>query len=155
MVKRKISFRWQSLKIEEPEMDGKCLCGVINVRTPDKKIVDACHCGMCRRWGGGPALGLACGSDVQIDGVEKLKVYQSSEWAERAFCGECGTHIFYRLLPTNEYFVPAGLFQDGVEFEFKEQIFIDRKPSYYDFANQTSNLTEAEVFAKFMPSEDS
>jgi hypothetical protein len=133
-------------------MDGKCLCGAINVRTPDKKSIDACHCGMCRRWGGGPALGVLCDSDVQIEGVDKLKVYNSSEWAERAFCGECGTHIFYRLLPTNQYFMPAGLFQDGIEF--KEQIFIDQKPSYYEFANQTINMTEAEVFAKFAPSEN-
>lgn len=130
-------------------MDGKCLCGAITLRTPDKTSIDACHCSMCRRWGGGPALGVACGTDVQIDGIDKLQVYQSSEWAERAFCGECGTHIFYRLVPTHEYFVPVGLFQDGIEFELKEQIFIDRKPSYYDFANQTLNLTEAEVLAKF------
>jgi hypothetical protein len=136
-------------------MNGKCLCGEIGIQTPDKKTVDACHCGMCRRWGGGPALGLACGADVQIDGIEKLKVYKSSAWAERAFCGECGTHVFYRLLPSNEYFVPAGLFQDEGEFEFKEQIFIDRKPSYYEFANQTVNLTESEVFAKLMPGENS
>ncbi|MBD2078212.1 GFA family protein [Phormidium sp. FACHB-592] len=135
-------------------MDGKCLCGAITVRTPDKKNIDACHCGMCRRWGGGPALGVACGSEVQIDGVDKLKVYKSSEWAERAFCGECGTHLFYRLLATNKYFVPAGLFQNEIEFEFKEQIFIDVKPGYYEFANQTLNMTEAEVFAKFASSEN-
>jgi hypothetical protein len=134
-------------------MNGTCLCGAISIKTPDKKSIDACHCGMCRRWGGGPALGISCGTDVQIDGVEKLKVYPSSEWAERAFCSECGTHIFYRLLPTNEYFVPAGLFQDGIEFEFTEQIFIDKKPDYYEFANQTLRLTEAEVFAKFAPQE--
>jgi hypothetical protein len=135
-------------------MDGKCLCSAITVKTPDKTTIDACHCGMCRRWGGSPALGVPCGSDVQIDGFDKLKVYQSSEWAERAFCGECGTHIFYRLLLTNEYFVPAGLFQNEIEFEFKEQIFIDRKPSYYEFANQTLNMTEAEVFAKFASSQN-
>jgi hypothetical protein len=135
-------------------MDGKCLCGAINIKTPDKKSVDACHCGMCRRWGGGPALGVLCGSNVKIVGIEKVKIYRSSEWAERAFCGECGTHIFYKLLPTNEYFVPAGLFQDGVEFEFKEQIFIDMKPSFYEFANQTINMTEAEVFAKFAIAEN-
>jgi hypothetical protein len=135
-------------------MDGKCLCGKITVRTPDNNTLDACHCGMCRRWSGGPALGVPCGTDVQIEGVEHLKVYQSSEWAERAFCGECGTHIFYRLLPTKEYFVPAGLFQDGITFEFKEQIFIDKKPSYYEFTNQTLNLTEAEIFAKFAQSEN-
>lgn len=135
-------------------MNGKCLCGKIAVTTPDNKTLDACHCGMCRRWGGGPALGVPCGTDVQIEGADNLKVYQSSEWAERAFCGECGTHIFYRLLPTKEYFVPAGLFQDGITFEFKEQIFIDKKPSYYEFTNQTLNLTEAEIFAKFAQSEN-
>ena len=135
-------------------MDGKCLCGAITVRTPDKKSIDACHCGICRRWGGGPALGVPCGSDVQIDGVEQLKVYKSSEWAERAFCRECGTHIFYKLLHTNEYFVPADLFQNEIEFEFKEQIFIDMKHNYYEFTNQTLNITEAEVFAKFAPSEN-
>jgi len=147
-------FRWQALEIEEIGMDGKCLCGAITVRTPDKKSLDACHCSMCRRWGGGPALGVACGSDVQVDGVDNLKVYKSSEWAERAFCGECGTHMFYKLLATNEYFVSAGLFQNQVEFEFKEQIFIDMKPSYYEFANPTLNMTEAEVFAKFASSEN-
>ena len=135
-------------------MDGKCLCGAITVKTADKKSVDACHCSMCRRWGGGPALGVVCGPNVQIDGSDQLKVYKSSDWAERAFCRECGTHIFYKLLPTQEYFVPAGLFQDGVEFEFDEQIFIDMKPSYYEFANQTLNMTEAEVFAKFALSEN-
>ena len=135
-------------------MEGKCLCGEITVRTPDHTSIDACHCGMCRRWGGGPALGISCGSEVEIDGADKLKAYQSSDWAERAFCGECGTHIFYKLLPTGDYFVPAGLFQDGTKFEFKEQIFVDRKPGYYEFANQTANLTEAEVFAKFASLQD-
>ncbi len=135
-------------------MEGQCLCSAITIRTPDKKSIDACHCGMCRRWGGGPALVVSCGSEVQIEGVDKLKVYKSSEWAQRAFCSECGTHIFYRSLSTNEYFVPAGFFQDDLEFEFKEQIFIDRKPSYYEFANQTLNMTEAEIFTKFALSEN-
>ncbi len=130
-------------------MEGHCLCGAITVQAPDQKHLDACHCGMCRRWGGGPALGISCGTDVKLEGIEKLKVYQSSDWAERAFCGECGSHIYYKLLPTQEYFVPVGLFPDDIEFEFTEQIFIDKKPSYYDFANQTVNLTEAEIFAKF------
>lgn len=135
-------------------MNGQCLCGAITITTLDKKSLDACHCGMCRRWGGGPALAISCGSEVQIDGIDKLKVFKSSEWAERAFCGECGTHVFYKLLPTNEYSVPAGLFQNGIEFEFKEQIFIDMKPSYYEFANQTSNLTEAEILARFASNND-
>jgi hypothetical protein len=57
--------------------------------------------------------------------------------------------LYYRLIATNEYAVPAGLFQDAPQLQFAEQIFIDHKPSYYQFANQTSELTEAEVFAKY------
>jgi hypothetical protein len=75
-----------------------------------------------------------------------------SAWAERAFCSQCGTHLYYRLIPANEYILSVGLFQDGPEFQFREQIFIDRKPSCYEFANATSKLTEAQVFAKYAPS---
>jgi hypothetical protein len=52
-------------------------------------------------------------------------------------------------LGSQEYFVPAGLFQDDSQFEFTEQIYIDRKPHYYEFTNQTVNLSEAEVLAKY------
>jgi hypothetical protein len=96
-------------------------------------------------------LSLHCGDDVQIDGTESLTVFRSSEWAERGFCAKCGTHLYYRLVPANEYILSAGLFQDGMEFKFKEQIFIDKKPSYYEFSNKTEQLTEAQVFARYVP----
>lgn len=132
-------------------MKGTCLCGAISVTAHDHEDMTACHCGMCRRWGGGPMLSLHCGDDVQIDGTESLTVFRSSEWAERGFCAKCGTHLYYRLVPANEYILSAGLFQDGMEFKFKEQIFIDKKPSYYEFSNKTEQLTEAQVFAKYVP----
>jgi hypothetical protein len=34
---------------------------------------------------------------------------------------------------------------------FDRQIFIDEKPEYYSFANETKNMTGAEVFAQFAP----
>jgi len=33
--------------------------------------------------------------------------------------------------------------------EFSEEIFIDKKPEFYRFANDTKKKTEAEVFAEF------
>ena len=60
---------------------------------------------------------------------------------------------FLQIFGYSRIFLPAGLFQDGIEFEFKEQIFIDKKPSYYEFANKILNMTEAEIFAKFASSE--
>jgi hypothetical protein len=130
-------------------MKGSCLCGSVSIVAADHTAMSACHCGMCRRWGGGPFLSVHCGSDMKLTGTEHVTVFKSSDWAERGFCANCGTHLYYRLLATDEYVVPAGLFQEAAPFEFEEQIFIDQKPGYYAFANQTSELTEAEVFAKY------
>lgn len=132
-------------------MQGRCLCGAVNVATPDNLAMNACHCGMCRRWGGAPMMSVHCGSDVKFEGADKITAFRSSDWAERAFCSVCGTHLYYRLIPANDYILSVGLFQDGPEFQFREQIFIDQKPRSYDFANITSKLTEAEVFAKYAP----
>ena len=132
-------------------MKGRCLCGGVTVTTPDNVGMNACHCGMCRRWGGGPLMSVHGGSDVQFEGAANIATFQSSEWAERAFCKVCGTHLYYRLLTANDHALSVGLFQEGQMFEFEEQIFIDQKPDYYDFANDTAKLTEAEVFAKYAP----
>ncbi|MEQ9448085.1 MAG: GFA family protein, partial [Rhodospirillaceae bacterium] len=72
----------------------------------------ACHCGTCRKWGGGPLLAVDCGEHVTIDGEENVSIYQSSDWAERGFCGKCGTHLFYRLTQQPFYVIPVGLFGD-------------------------------------------
>ena len=54
-----------------------------------------------------------CGTDVQFNGG-KPSTFRSSEWAERGFCSGCGTHLFYHLLQSNEYILPAGLFPRSV-----------------------------------------
>lgn len=130
-------------------MKGKCLCGAVTITAPDLNEIAACHCGMCRRWGGGPFMTLHAGPGVTIDGKEHVKAYRSSDWAERAFCAECGTHLYYHLLPVDDYILSAGLFEESSGFLFKRQIFIDQKPDHYAFANDTEQLTEAQVFAQF------
>ena len=51
------------------KMQGSCLCGAVSLKTNSKTEVEACHCGMCRRWGGGPFLAIHCGSDVSFSGT--------------------------------------------------------------------------------------
>lgn len=129
---------------------AKCLCKAVTVtaQTIDLKM-GACHCGMCRKWTGGPFFATECGSGVTFDGQEHLGVYASSDWAERGFCKTCGTHLFYRLKDKNFYALSVGLFDGIKDFVFDHQIFIDEKPACYAFANQTRDMTGAEVFAKF------
>lgn len=130
-------------------MKGVCLCESVTVDVNDANEFEACHCGMCRRWGGGPFLAVHCGADVTVDGKEFVTIFSSSEWAERAFCKNCGSHLYYRLKGSNEYVVQLGLFQQIDNFVFKQQIFIDKKPAFYAFANETENLTEQEVFEQY------
>lgn len=128
-------------------MQGVCLCGNIRITASEHGEINVCHCSMCRRWGGGPMLAVHCGPNVQVEG--DATVYRSSDWAERGFCGTCGTHLFYHLLPADEYILPAGLFQPHEAFVLTAQIFIDEKPDYYAFANDTPTQTGEQVFAQF------
>ncbi|AUC43253.1 glutathione-dependent formaldehyde-activating, GFA [Dickeya solani RNS 08.23.3.1.A] len=81
---------------------------------------------------------------VTIEGEEHIGFYRSSDWAERAFCRTCGTHLFYRLFEPEIYSLPAGLFSDGQK-RLVSQIYIDNKPDYYDFVQQTPMVTEQDV----------
>ena len=94
-------------------------------------------------------MAMHCGSDVSFDGEEHISVFQSSDWAERGFCNQCGSHLFYRLKTDGEYIVPAGIFDSDEGFVFDHQVFIDEKPSFYGFSNQTHDMTGAELFAKY------
>lgn len=132
------------------ESKGQCLCGAVSVTAKAMPTaVGACHCSMCRKWGGGPLLVVNCGDQVEFSGAEHIKIYASSEWAERGFCTACGTHMFYRLKQNNMHFVPVGLFDDDAGLHFDHQVFIDEKPAYYTFGNDTKEMTGAEVLALF------
>ena len=132
------------------EMKGSCLCGAVQITAkPVDNNVGACHCGMCRKWGGGPFMEISCGTEVTFDGEESITVFDSSDWAERGFCSKCGSHLFYRLKHNKEHQMPIGLFGDGQDLVFDMQVFIDEKPPYYSFAEKTKTMTGAEIFAMF------
>ncbi len=133
--------------------NGKCLCGAVAVEANvTKNEFGACHCTMCRKWSaGGPYLGVHCGADTKWSGEENISVYDSSQWAERGFCNNCGTNLFYRLKETKEYHMAIGLLDNGESLKFTSQVFIDEKPENYAFANETVNLTGQQIFEMYAP----
>lgn len=137
-------------QMENAELRGSCLCGAVRAAVKmSSNSVSACHCTTCRKWGGGPALAIECGDDVRFEGADNISVFDSSEWAERGFCATCGTHLFYRLKKGGFYSLPVGLLDDTEQWVFDNQIFVDEKPSFYAFANETKKMTAAEVFALY------
>ena len=135
------------------KVSGSCLCGAVTY-TIDNAPHDtgACHCNMCRKWSGGVYLGVQAAPDqVEVRGEENITHFTSSAWAERGFCKQCGGNLFYHIVDSGDYQMAAGLFDDQSGLRLSLQVFTDKKPAFYGFANETKMMTEAEVFAMFAP----
>lgn len=132
-------------------LKGRCLCRAVGIEAQAANLnITACHCSMCRKWGGGPFLAISCAEAITFEGEDNIATFASSSWAERGFCKLCGTHLFYRLKEATEYEIPIGLLDEVPDIILTSQIYIDRKPPYYTFAEQTQILTEAEVMAQYV-----
>ena len=79
---------------------GGCLCGAVRyeIETGAPENV-YCHCRMCQKWTGSVVNtgAVVAKSALRLTQGEP-KYYQSSRYAERGFCPECGTSMTYRLL---------------------------------------------------------
>ena len=140
---------------DQPRVDrtGKCLCGAITFEARGVKLdASACHCGMCRRWASGPLLSAPC-AEVSWKG-EAPATIESSNWAERGFCAKCGTSLFYRLTQgkyQGTTSIALGALEDQSGFRLNKEWFIDKKPESYTFADETQEMTEAQIFEMYAP----
>ena len=77
-------------------LHGGCLCGATRYRADVAPVAVAlCHCSMCRRSAGAPAMAWAM---FPLDGFVvsgPLSTYASSPGVERGFCGRCGTQLTF------------------------------------------------------------
>src|SRR5690606_9332393 len=93
-------------------------------------------------------MALHC-EDVDIPENDALGVYRSSDWAERGFCKECGTPLFWRTHDHSMYAVSATAVEISEGLRLATETFIEEKPQYYAFANDTTKVTGAEWMAMF------
>lgn len=83
--------------------------------------------------GGAPFFAVKCGSNVNIEGRENIKEYDSSSWATRGFCTQCGTHLFFKFKESGDYNMPVGLFPGLKDLKMDMQYYSDQRPDYYCF----------------------
>ena len=128
-------------------MNGKCLCGAVSFVAHNVDTnAHCCHCSMCRTWSSGPSLTVAVGS-VTFKGEEYITRFASSLWAERGFCKQCGTNLFYRLRQSGDYMMGSGPFEDQSRFTLASEIYIDEKPPTYSLVGEHPRLTGAQFLA--------
>jgi len=89
---------------------GGCLCGEVRYQINEPSIdTNYCHCRMCQRFSGAPvvaastfpkdSLVITQGNPKYFETThEHALFYESSLIAERGFCPNCGSSLFYRPL---------------------------------------------------------
>lgn len=127
---------------------GHCLCGAVEVAIarPDAKV-EICQCSMCRRWGGA-FYAAQSGEYFTVTGEENAKIYRSSNWAERAFCGACGSNLWFRFLPTGNRSFSAGLFAAADRHGIAQEIFSGEAADRCRLAGDHPRQTGAEIIAE-------
>lgn len=136
------------------KINGQCLCGAVTITAlTDHSNMRACHCDMCRRHTSSMFISVATDqASIKVNGP--AKTFQSSEWAERAFCEVCGSTLWYGTPGDGARNLAAGLFDNGADTEMQIEFFNDRCPTGYALAGDHKKLTTQQTMALFAPQED-
>ena len=111
---------------------GSCMCGAVRYRVigPLRPII-ACHCIQCRKSSGHYVAATACATEaLHIEG-DTLQWYASSKEAERAFCGRCGSNLFWRRQGSSSISIWAGSIDGPTGLHIAQQLFAESKGDYY------------------------
>lgn len=134
---------------------GSCLCGAVRyAAATDAAVLGACACDQCRRHTGSLLVGLGVMADaVRWNGGPAT--YASSDWAERGFCRDCGSTLFYRVTagPMAGYTsLAAGTLDDLTGLALGHEYFADACTAYR-LAGDHARISRADTIAKFSGAE--
>jgi hypothetical protein len=113
---------------------GGCLCGSVRfeVRGPMRPVL-ICHCGQCRKQHGhAAAFTSALASEFRFLEERGLAWYRSSEEAERGFCRDCGSSLFWRRTGSRSLSVTAGSLDEPTGLTCGAHLFTASKGDYYE-----------------------
>lgn len=112
---------------------GRCLCGSVHYEVDRfERGVIACHCSQCRKTSGHfVAATQALNSNLRIISDATLKWFASSETAERGFCTECGSNLFWRKFGDNATSLMAGALESPTGLAMQSHIYSDAAGDYY------------------------
>lgn len=130
-------------------IQGQCLCGAVRITAgTDAPVLRVCHCDMCRRQNSGAFFSVeTVPGSVEVTG--EAQTYKSSDWAQRGFCGTCGSTLWYETVHDGRRNLAAGLFADAANAALSVEFFADMCPQGYRFAGEHRRLSTAETMALF------
>ena len=120
---------------ENRNFTGSCLCGAVHYEVNGKlREVVNCHCSLCRKHHGHfGAYTAAEKHDVKIfNNKKQLKWYRSpGKLAQRGFCKNCGSSLFWDLDNSEELSITAGSLEQPTGLQTTTEIYVRNKADYY------------------------
>jgi hypothetical protein len=89
---------------------GGCQCGRIRYAAAALGRASLCHCRMCQRATGNAFAPLVTATGVVFEGTPAR--FASSDVAERGFCRDCGTPLFYAPVRSSDVELMIGSLDD-------------------------------------------
>lgn len=116
---------------------GSCLCGAVRYEVSGRlRPVIFCHCNQCRKQTGHVMAATAARpEELHIhDDNGTLKWYRSSDAAERGFCANCGSTLFWRGEGRDYWAIAAGTLDGDTGLRLKGHVFCDSAGDYYEIS---------------------
>jgi len=116
----------------KPLYTGGCQCGAVRFRI-EGALGDAsvCHCRMCQKASGNFYAALVSVRDAKLEWTRgEPKRFQSSNYAFRGFCSDCGTPLTYEA--PDGIALAIGAFDDPDSIAPQMQWGIEAKLPYVD-----------------------
>jgi hypothetical protein len=113
-------------------LTGGCQCGAVRYALYAEPDVGICHCRMCQKATGGLFLASAGVPLAQFAWTKgEPAVFQSSSVAERGFCRECGTPLFFRYLAKDKIDVTIGSLDDPAAAKPTSQVGVESRVPWW------------------------
>ena len=114
--------------------EGGCLCGRIRFRVTAEPLDSGyCHCRMCQRNSGAPAVAWATfpvGSFSWIAAIPAT--YPSSAKATRSFCPTCGSYLMFSSIESpHEISLNVASFDTPEAFPPRKHIFVESRIAWF------------------------
>ena len=119
--------------------EGGCLCGSIRYRSttaPVRGVI--CHCAMCRRHSGAPALAFVhfpARSFTWLNGEPAL--YRSSKSAERGFCSKCGSTLsMHEQVLAERVQIAVGSLDEPDRVRIDDHVWTEDSISWFEISDE-------------------
>ncbi|MEP5759259.1 MAG: GFA family protein [Litoreibacter sp.] len=121
---------------------GRCDCGAVKFEVDVvRETVTVCHCRQCRRTSGHVWASTKAKFDAVIFSSDHgLEWYESSGFAKRGFCRNCGSSLFYRMNNEDGVGISAGCLETPTNLRIGKHIFCKDKGDYYEISDGAAQI---------------